>query len=333
MFGSSGYQNPNKDIPVENSPSETVSSLSWSPTSNLLAAGSWDNKVYLWEVQSNGRTVAKALTKHEAPVLCTDFHHEGTKVFSSSCDKTVKLWNFGSNQTVQVAAHDKPIKQVHWIPSMNVLLTGSWDKTLKYWDLRQQRPVASVNLPERVYCMDVAHPLVVVGCAERKVLIYHLSKPQEPYLERESALKFQSRTIACFPDKQGYALGSIEGRVSIAWVDKKQASKDFQFKCHRWNNDVFAVNVITFHKRYGTFATCGSDGQYVFWDKDSKHRLKPFERMASPITAAQFNKDGNIFAYAIGYDWSKGFESHDKSKPNSIYLHGTPEAEIRPRAI
>jgi mRNA export factor len=94
---------------------------------------------------------------------------------------------------------------------------------------------------------------------------------------------------------------------------------------------MYAVNSIAFHQRHGTFATAGSDGTYVFWDKDSKHRLKASNRLGNAITAAAFNKDGNIYAYALGYDWSKGVEFWDKSKPNAIYLRGVQDAEVRPR--
>jgi hypothetical protein len=35
----------------------------------------------------------------------------------------------------------------------------------------------------------------------------------------QSPLRYQSRSLACFPDKKGFALGSIEGRVAIHHVE------------------------------------------------------------------------------------------------------------------
>ena len=35
-------------------------------------------------------------------------------------------------QAVTVGMHEAPIKGIEWIPQMNLLVTGSWDKTLKY---------------------------------------------------------------------------------------------------------------------------------------------------------------------------------------------------------
>jgi mRNA export factor len=58
-----------------------------------------------------------------------------------------------------------------------MLMTGSWDKTIKYWDGRTQTPAHTAQLPERVYCMDVKYPLCVAGTADRQILIYDLRKP------------------------------------------------------------------------------------------------------------------------------------------------------------
>lgn len=38
-----------------------------------------------------------------------------------------------------------------------------------------------MQLPERVYCMDVRGMLMCVGTADRNVLLYDLRKPQQPF--------------------------------------------------------------------------------------------------------------------------------------------------------
>ena len=51
-------QNSNtvKDIEVTDPPPDSVSSLSWSPQADFLAAGSWDNNVRIYEVGPNGQS-------------------------------------------------------------------------------------------------------------------------------------------------------------------------------------------------------------------------------------------------------------------------------------
>lgn len=93
------------------------------------------------------------------------------------------------------------------------------------------------------------------------------------------------------------------------------------------NSTMFFYPLLCIPSVHSTFSTAGSDGGFNFWDKDNKHRLKPFQRMNQPITATAFSADGNIFAYAVGYDWSKGVE-YNSNVSNYVLLHGVQEAEI-----
>jgi len=332
MLGAGAAHNPNKDIEVTSPPNDGISALAFSPKANYLMATSWDNQVRCWEVQSNGQTIPKAAISHEAPVLCGCWSGDGTKVFSGGCDNKAKLWILATNQSTQIGQHAAPIKALSWVDEIQCLMTASWDKTVKYWDGRSPNPGLTATLPERCYAMDVKFPLAVVATAERHITIYDLRKPTVEFKRIPSPLKFQNRVIACFPDKTGFAVGSIEGRVGIQYVDEKDNSKNFAFKCHRENNEIFAVNVISFHPVFGTFATAGSDGAYNFWDKDSKQRLKPFARSNQPIPAGCFNMDGSIFAYAVSYDWSKGIEYYNPNMlKNYILLHPSPETETKGR--
>lgn len=139
------------------------------------------------------------------------------------------MFDIQSGQTTQVAAHDDTIRSVRFaqVGGAKMLVTGSWDKTLKYWDLRQQQPAATVSLQERVYALDVAQSLLVVGTAGRDVNVIDLANPQVIYKTIPSPLKWQLRAITCFRDATGFAMGSIEGRCAIQYIEEKNAAYVF----------------------------------------------------------------------------------------------------------
>lgn len=108
---------------------------------------------------------------------------------------------------------------------MSLLVTGSWDKTLRYWDLRQPNPAHVQQLPERCYALTVKHPLMVAATADRNLIVFNLQNPQTEFKRIVSPLKYQTRCLAAFPDKQGFLVGSIEGRVGVHHLDDAQQSK------------------------------------------------------------------------------------------------------------
>ena len=112
--------------------------------------------------------------------------------------------------------------------------------------------------------MDVCGDRLVVALANRKIKIWNLTNMNQSEL-RESSLKFQTRALKCFPNKQGYVISSIEGRAAVEYfdMDPEVQRKKYAFKCHRIKDNnmeyVYPVNAIAFHNIYSTFATGGSD--------------------------------------------------------------------------
>lgn len=239
------------DVALDNPPEDSISGLAFNPNpadqKDFLAVASWDKKVRIYEILPNGQGQPKAQIEHEGPVLSVDFfkvcfpfcvmlpfrrYHairkltlwqDGTKVISAGADKQAKVLDLASGQTVQVAAHDSPIKSVRYceINGAQMAVTGSWDKTIKYWDFRQQTPVGTLACQERVYTMDVRENLLVVGTADRYINVINLADPTKFYKTIQSPLKWQTRVVSCFIDSAGFAIGSIEGRCAIQYVDDK----------------------------------------------------------------------------------------------------------------
>ncbi|CEO98919.1 unnamed protein product (mitochondrion) [Plasmodiophora brassicae] len=341
MFGTSGSSltaaksNPNNDFEVDQVQPDGISSLAFSPTpDNFLVATSWNNEIRFWQVMPNGQSMPKAMTSSADPLLCCAWGSDNQNVFFAGADKAVKHWIPSTNQTQQLGTHDSVVKEMEWVKDVGMLCTGSWDRTLRWWDPRSAgSPKANVSLPERCYSMSAVYPLLVVACGNRGIVIYDLRNPATPYKTVESSLREQTRSVACFPDRTGFAVGSIEGRVSVQHVEEKDAGKNFAFRCHRVEPgpDIYAVNQIRFHPGFGTFATCGGDGVVNFWDKEAKQRLKLFASVGQPISASNFNHDGTIFGYAASYDWYKGSQFYNKNEASRIFLHAVSELDIKPR--
>ncbi|EGD76405.1 hypothetical protein PTSG_07524 [Salpingoeca rosetta] len=240
------------DQQVVSPPSDTVQSLRFSPvphsqSSICLLAGSWDATARLWEVNHMGQSNALLQQTVEAPVLDVNYKADGTAGFIACADNTVKMWDFQSQQVTTVGKHDAPVKTCNWIGHLGVLMTGSWDRTIKFWDTRSPQPMAQFALSERVYSADVRENYGAVATADNKVHVFDLSQNPQQKGVVDTTLKMQTRCIRCFPKKDGFAAGSIEGRCAIVYTEPPRQAETFSFKCHRETGKIYTVNAIAFH--------------------------------------------------------------------------------------
>jgi mRNA export factor len=345
------------DFTVPDQIEDTIQVLKFNPNKSncFLAGAGWDCKVRVWNVNYQvssqmNTTTAKIQT---APATVIPFNdpllslcwQPDTRIFTGSCDGNIYVIDMNSGQTSPLGKHESGVKEVHWNPQHNVLISGGWDGNLNFWDLKSPTPCFSMNLGKKVYTMSLSYPLLVIGMENRLVTYFNLNKlggDFRPEATFESHLRYQTRKIAAFPEANGYAIGSIEGRVAIKHVDlnkmptisedTKQMSMqdDFAFRCHRMGesaNEVYPINDIAFNYEYGTFCTAGGDGSWIIWDKDSRSRLKQgFHQGRPPITAVDYSYNGDLLAYACGYDYAKGI-NYDGTYQPKLNIHYCPDSD------
>jgi len=225
-------------------------------------------------------------------------------------------------------------------------MSGGYDGHLYFWDFRSQSPCFQLDFQKKIQTMSMTGPLLVVGFGDRMISYFNLNKlggtnfvPEATF---ESHLRYQTRRIATFNEADGYAIGSIEGRVAIKYIDFNKTPdinsetksmnnpNDFAFRCHRSGEnmtEVYPVHDIAFNPVYGTFCTGGGDGSWIIWDKDSRSRLKQgYHTSKAPITAVDYSFNGDLLAYASGYDWGKGI-AYESSYSPKLSIHYCPDSD------
>ena len=301
---------------VNNAPNDAISSIRFNPSYDLFAISSWNNCILCYQYNNDDNNNNKIKTrcigqeKHDRGVLCCCWDNTGSRIFSGSCDNTVRIWNVQRNggssnnnnnnnnkgKFITLGNHNAGVKCIEYASDFNILISGSWDRTLIYWDIRSGQKISTINLPAKVFCCGQNGNILVLGLSNKYVETYDLRNYKQHMNLEKTVLKHQLRCIDVFPDQRGYVCSSIEGRTAIKHFDKYDAKQnDFSFKCHRHqrgndkhSQDVFAVNTLRFNKQFGTFATGGDDGQINIWDKEGRSRLKHFEQIK-----IQNNDDNN----------------------------------------
>ncbi|GJJ70075.1 hypothetical protein EMPS_02424 [Entomortierella parvispora] len=123
---------------------DRVTSITFSPSGNHLASGSWDRTVRLWDAQTGA--LVSFLDGADGVFTSVVYSPCGHRIATGSSDKTVRLWDAHTGALIStLSGNTKTVSSVVYSPSGNQIASGGWDYTVRLWDAQTGTPTFSLS--------------------------------------------------------------------------------------------------------------------------------------------------------------------------------------------
>ncbi len=122
------------ELVVQRGHAKPVTSLCVSPDGLLVATGSRDDTIRVWDAVT-GEEI-RVLSGHGDDVTAVAFSPDSTRLASGSKDDSVRVWRLDDGETVlRLDAHAFPVTAIAFSPDGATLVSGSQDHHVVHWDL------------------------------------------------------------------------------------------------------------------------------------------------------------------------------------------------------
>lgn len=155
-----GHVNFFKEGPDADEKEADIRALAFTPDGKMLASGSEDKTVQLWNTQ-NGAKIA-TFKGHEGWVTTVALTADGGTVASGDADRVIKIWDVDTEREhAMLIGHKNTINALAFAPEgaspySGCLASGSADGTIRFWDPETGRELATFTTGHTEWVKAVA---------------------------------------------------------------------------------------------------------------------------------------------------------------------------------
>ena len=148
---------------------EGISSLDFNRDGSILASGSYDRTIRLWNVDTGD--LRETLEGHTDGVQHMAFSPTGLILASASDDGTIRLWDIKTGDVINILeGHAERIRHVAFSPTGLILVGTEGDGTIRLWDIKTGEPLKTITPASRALFTVYSPDGNTLASTDRKVI-------------------------------------------------------------------------------------------------------------------------------------------------------------------
>jgi WD40 repeat protein len=289
---------------------KAVNMLAFAPNRRILATGSDDNTLKLWDASSG--LLLTTLTGHEGNIYDLKFSPDGKTLGSLSDDQKPRLWNTLTGESkATLLGHNKRIYNFEFSPDGQLIVTGSGDGTAKLWDAETGKLRATLKVteysnrwkqffsgdPEALFIFPRGHfspdgQKVLTISGDRTPKLWDVATEQlRASLDHESG----AMQAVFSPDGRWVATTSSNDYVRL-WETSTGQLKQL------WAGHRNTIYDLSFSPDSRTLLTGSRDRKATLWEVTTGKLKYQFGGFDGRVPRVAFSPEGEFLAAKGGYD-------------------------------
>lgn len=312
-----------------------VNAVSFSSDGKLLASGSSDQTVRLWDVGSGKEIMC--LKGYPSVVRTIALSPKGNLLALSGDDLSIRLWDIAANNEINLLKQDDKVRTIIFSPDGKLLAAAGetgiflWDissgKKLREWSAQRNAVRTIAFSPDGKFLAsggadDTLHLWELPSCKETRqwrgnhdavVAIAFSTSTKDPVIAR-ALVKDEGKLCVWDPAAGKVLPPFLDHPVAVLPVALSPDGKTFALggkdrkirigdiaagrERHRLAGHEGEVLAVAFSSDGKMLASGSSDGTVRLWDPVTGKDLHPWEAHAGAITALAYSPDGKTLASA-----------------------------------